>query len=149
VRAVTFSVTNDPLTVQDRLIPTDKSYRLNRFGLWVVSEWPLGKSLQRRIFDPAYFARESVTWRNYEASLDTAELEPASRETSTYAIEEYFVPVNQFDDFVQRMRQILSTHDVNAVYVSIRHAKQDPGSLLAWARTEVFAFVVYYKQGTS
>jgi hypothetical protein len=47
------------------------------------------------------------------------------------------------------MREILRRHDVNVVYVSIRNAKQDPGSLLAWARTEVFAFVVYYKQGTS
>jgi FAD/FMN-containing dehydrogenase len=149
VRAVTFSITNDPVTIQDRLIPTGQSYRLDRFGLWVVSEWPLGKALQQRIFDPAYFASEPVTWRNYEASLDTAELEPASRETFTYAIEEYFIPIDRFEDFVPRMRQILRRHDVNAVYVSIRHAKQDPGSLLAWARTEVFAFVVYYKQGTS
>ena len=149
VRAVTFSITNDPVTIQDRLTPTGQPYRLDRFGLWVVSEWPFGKSLQQRIFDPNYFASEPVTWRNYEASLDTAELEPASRETFTYAIEEYFIPVDRFDDFVPRMRQILRRHDVNAVYVSIRHAKQDPGSLLAWARTEVFAFVVYYKQGTS
>ncbi|HBB97104.1 MAG TPA: FAD-binding protein [Blastocatellia bacterium] len=149
VRAVTYSITNDPVTIQDRLVPTGQSYRLDRFGLWVVSEWPLGKSLQQRIFDPTYFASEPVTWRNYEASLDTAELEPASRETFTYAIEEYFIPVDRFDDFVPRMRQILRKHDVNVVYVSIRNAKQDPGSLLAWARTEVFAFVVYYKQGTS
>jgi len=149
VRAVTFSITNDPVTIQDRLIPMGQSYRLDRFGLWVVSEWPFGKSLRRRIFDPAYFESEPVTWRNYEASLDTAELEPASRETFTYAIQEYFVPVDRFDDFVPRMRDILRRHDVNVVYVSIRHAKQDPGSLLAWARTEVFAFVVYYKQETN
>ena len=149
VRAVTFSMTNDPLTIQDRLVPTGQSYRLDRFGLWVVSEWPFGKSLRERIFDPTYFKNEPVTWRNYEASLDTVELEPASRETSTYAIEEYFVPVDRFDDFVPRMRQILRRHDVNVIYASIRHAKQDPGSLLAWARTEVFAFVVYYKQGTN
>ena len=34
------------------------------------------------------------------------------------------------------------------VNVSIRHANEDPRSLLAWARTEVFAFVIYYKQRT-
>jgi FAD/FMN-containing dehydrogenase len=149
VRAVTFSTTNDPLTIQDRLTPKGQSYGLDRFGLWVVSEWPFGKSLRRRIFDPSYFESEPVTWRNYEASLDTGQLEPASRETSTYAIEEYFVPVDRFDDFVSRMRDIFRRHDINVIYASIRHSKQDPGSLLAWARTEVFAFVVYYKQGTS
>jgi hypothetical protein len=33
--------------------------------------------------------------------------------------------------------------------VSIRHAKTDSLSTMAWARTEVFAFVVYYKQGVT
>jgi FAD/FMN-containing dehydrogenase len=35
------------------------------------------------------------------------------------------------------------------INVSIRHAKADSGSLLAWARGEVFAFVIWYKQGTA
>ena len=38
---------------------------------------------------------------------------------------------------------------MNAINVSIRHANADPGSLLAWAKTDVFGFVIYYKQGTS
>lgn len=148
VNSVTYSATNDPLTVPDRLSPAGKSYRLDRFGWWVVSEWPFGKSIRRRLFDPAYLGGEAVTWRNYEASYDTAELEPASRENSTYVLEEYFVPVDHFDDFVVRMRDILHRHNPNIINVSIRQARPDPGSLLAWARTEVFAFVIYYKQGT-
>jgi FAD/FMN-containing dehydrogenase len=35
------------------------------------------------------------------------------------------------------------------VNISIRHVLSDPASVLPWARTEVFGFVVYYKQGTS
>ena len=149
VNSVTYSVTNDPLTVPDRLSPSGQSYRLDRFGWWIVSEWPYGKSIRRRFFDPIYVDDGAVTWRNYEASYDTAELEPASRESSTYVLEEYFVPVDRFDDFVTRMRAILRARNPNIINVSIRHAKQDPGTLLAWARTEVFAFVIYYKQGTS
>jgi FAD/FMN-containing dehydrogenase len=149
VNAITYSITTDPLTVTDRLIPAGQSYRRERFGFWVVSEWPFGKSFRRRLFDPAYFDDASVTRRNYEASRDTGELEPASRAASTYVLEEYFVPVDRFDDFMPRMQAILRRHDVNVINVSIRHANQDPGSLLAWARAEVFAFVIYYKQGTS
>ena len=149
VNAVTYSITTDPLTVTDRLIPAGQSYRRERFGFWVISEWPFGKAFRRHVFDPAYFDDELVTWRNYEASRDTAELEPASRDASTYVLEEYFVPVDRFDDFIPRMQSILRGHKANVINVSIRHAKQDPGSLLAWARTEVFAFVIYYKQGTS
>ena len=64
-------------------------------------------------------------------------------------LEEYFVPVDRFDEFIPRLQATLRQHEVNVINISIRHARQDPGSLLAWARTEVFAFVIYYKQGTS
>ncbi len=149
VRAVTLTRTDDPVTVEDRLVPADQTYRLNRFAFWVQTEWPLGKVVGQRVIDPTYFSGEPVTWRNYEASRDVAELEPASRTGSTYVLQEYFVPVGRFDDFVPRMRDVLRRHNVNVVNVSIRHAIEDPGSLLAWARTEVFAFVVYYKQRTN
>jgi hypothetical protein len=90
-----------------------------------------------------------VVWRNYEASYDVAELEPADRSKSTYVLQEYFVPVEKFDAFLPKMRTIFRAHDVNVLNVSIRHALPDPGTLLAWARGETFAFVVYYKQGTT
>ena len=148
LRAVTLSRTSDPVTSTARLLPTAGAYRLNRLAFWIATEWPFGKLIQRRIVDPLYFVGEPVTWRNYEASRDVAELEPASRDTSTYLLQEYFVPVERFDEFASQMRRILIRHDVNCVNVSIRHATPDPGTLLAWARSEVFAFVIYYKQGT-
>ena len=147
--AVSYSVTNDALTTNERLTPAGQSYRVERFGFWIVSEWPFGKSFRRLVYDPLQRKEELVVWRNYEASRDTAELEPASRADSTYVLQEYFVPVDRFDDFVVKLREILRRHGVNAINVSIRHARKDPGSLLAWARTEVFAFVLYYKQSTS
>ena len=46
------------------------------------------------------------------------------------------------------MGEIFRRYHVNIINISIRHAKADSGSYLAWAREEVFAFVVYFKQGT-
>ena len=77
-----------------------------------------------------------------------AELEPLSRESSTYALQEYFVPPEQLTTFVRRMASVLKRFGAKTVNVSIRHSHADPGSLLAWARDEVFALVLYYKQGT-
>lgn len=149
VRAISYTSTDEPVTVADRLRPQDASYRLDRFAFWVGSEWPFGKPVRQYLVDPIRFRSEPVVWRNYEASYDAAALEPASRAASTYVLAECFVPIDRFDDFVPQMRQVFQRHRVNVVNVSIRHAKQDPNSLLAWARTEVFAFVVYYKQDTS
>ncbi len=148
VNAVTYVGTDRPVTVPDRLIPRKRAYRLNRAVFWMMSEWPGGKAIRQHVLDPVLFRDTPVTWRNYEASYDVAELEPASRDRTTYVLQEYFVPVERFDEFVPRLREILRRNGVNAINVSIRHARPDPGALLAWARSEVFAFVIYYKQGT-
>ncbi|HEU4996986.1 MAG TPA: FAD-binding oxidoreductase [Gemmatimonadaceae bacterium] len=149
VNAVSWSRTNDPVTVPDRLMPADKSYRLDRLAYTIMSDWPFGKQFREYVIDPILFRNDPVEWRNYEASYDVAELEPASRKKATYVLEEYFIPVERFNEFVPKMRAVFRKHDVNVINVSIRHALPDPGTLLAWAPRETFAFVVYYKQGTS
>lgn len=149
VRAVSYVKTDKPLTIEDRLQPADKSYRPERFAMWLVSSMPGGKWFREYCLDPYVFSGEEVSWRNHEASYNVKELEPASRKNSTYVLQEYFVPVDSINSFVPVMGEILNRHEVNVINISIRHAKKDPGSLLAWAKTEVFAFVLYYKQGTS
>lgn len=149
VRATSYIQTDKPVTVADRLIPQDQSYWLDRTAFWIMSEVPFGKAFRRYVIDPLLFQGERVEWRNYEASYDVKELEPSSRKDSTYVLQEYFVPVDRLEQFVPKLAEILDRHHVNAINVSIRHAKKDPGTLLAWARSEVFAYVLYYKQGTS
>ena len=106
-----------------------------------------GKEL-RKLYDDAYFVKQPVMMRNYEASLAVALLEPISMHDKSFALEEYFIPVEKFDDFYPQMIDILKKHQANIINISIRHANPDSGSLLAWAQTEVFAFVIYYQQGT-
>jgi len=149
VRAVTWSETDRPVTNKDRLVGRNENYWLNRQLIWMTSELPFGKWLRQHVFDPLSYLRDPVVWRNHEASYDVAELEPASRKDSTYILQEYFVPVERFDEFYPKMAGILNRHQVNVINISIRYARQDPGSLLAWAKSEVFAFVLYYKQGTT
>lgn len=149
VSAVSWNVTDKTPTTENRLIPEKKDYWLER-GAWVVmSEWWGGKFIREHLIDPILYSGESpVHTRNYEASYDVAELEPKDREKTTYVLQEYFVPVDKFDIWVPKMKKIFMSNDVNVINVSIRHSLPDPGSLLAWAKEESFAFVVYYKQGT-
>ena len=149
VNAVSWIQTTDPVTVPQRMMPTGGAYRADRFVYWMMSEWPFGKQIREHVVDPWLFHGTAVEWRNYEASYDVRELEPSSRDQSTYVLEEYFIPVERFDDFVPKMRAVFQKHHVNVINVSIRHARPDPGTLLAWASRESFAFVVYYKQGTT
>jgi FAD/FMN-containing dehydrogenase/uncharacterized membrane protein YhaH (DUF805 family) len=148
LRAVSWIETDEKPTVKTRLMPLKESYPLERYFLWAFTERPLGKPYREFIIDPLLFRGKKIHWRNYEAGYDVAELEPKSRINSTYVLLEYFVPVNRFEEFEKAMAEIFIRFNVNVLNVSIRHAKADPGTYLAWAREEVFAFVVYYKQRT-
>ncbi len=149
VNSVSWAKTEQPLTVEERLIPRDKDYWWQPKTAEFVADSNFGKWLRQHVFEPLQNSSEVVQWRNFEASYDVRELEPKNRIDATYALREYFVPVDRFDSFSNKMAGIFNEYDVNVLNVSIRHAHPDKGSLLAWAREEVFAFVVYYRQGTS
>lgn len=150
ISAVSWAKTDKAPTVADRLIPRAGDYWLERAAWVVMSQWPGGRWIREHILEPLiYHGTPPVHTRNYEASYDIAELEPESRDTSTYVLQEYFVPVERFDEWVPKMKKVFDDYHVNVLNVSIRHAKPDPGVILKWAPKESFAFVVYYKQGTS
>lgn len=146
--AITYAETNRPVTVRARVRPPARSGPVDHLLQWWVSEAPGGKRARADLLDPARLASQPVVWRNHEASYSVAELEPPSRERHTWVLQEYFVPVDRFDDFVPRLREIFRRWDVNVANVSIRHVAPDPHTLLTWAPVESFAFVVYYKQST-
>lgn len=149
VRAVSYVKTSKDVTESAGLIPVAEDYRIERFAMWFVSEFPAGKWVRQHWADPLVYDVPKVVYRNYEASYNAMELEPTSRKDYTYVLQEYFVPVANFDSFVPKMASIFQSHNVNVINVSIRHAKSDTLSLLAWAPQEVFCFVVYYKQETT
>lgn len=149
VNSVSWAKTEKPLTVQEKLISRDKDYWWQPKAAKFVADTDFGKWMRQHILEPIQYSSEAVQWRNYEASYDVRELEPKSRRDETYILREYFVPIDRFDSFSAKMSAIFKAHEVNVLNVSIRHALPDTGSLLAWAREEVFAFVVYYRQGTS
>lgn len=149
VRDVSWYVTDEELTIEDRLIATDEDYwwlpKLVKF----TNSSGFGKWTRRAIMEPMYYASDRVAWRNWEASYDIRELGEGDRSKQTWVLQEYFIPVENFDSFVPKMREIFEKHEVDVVNVSIRHALPDPDSYLSWARNEVFAFVVYHSQGTT
>ena len=146
-RSVTWVVSGSPVNTTPK---TDrKVYFLEKYMLWVITETRSGHFRREYIYEPLMYLRKKVTMRNEEANYDVAELEPVSREQQTYVLQEYFVPVASLLEFAGKMQVILSRYAVKVVNVSIRHSHPDPGSCLAWATEEVFALVLYYKQGVA
>jgi FAD/FMN-containing dehydrogenase len=138
-----------PLTESAQLVARGRSYGMEQNTLWAVTELPGGRSVRKTLIHPLLMGQRAVKWLNCEASLDVAELEPRTRWISTYVLQEYFVPERHFLQFARGIARVLRSHDVEALNLSIRHAPADRISLLPWARENVFAFVLYYKQRTN
>ncbi|QKE65373.1 FAD-binding oxidoreductase [Aquipseudomonas campi] len=149
VRAVSYRRSEQPLSESARLTPVERSYRLQQTGIRLSSSGEAGTKLREAAIDPLLFRGAKVQWRNHEASLDVRELQPISGPDFSYVLQEYFVPPAQLERFVGELARLTDKHQANLLNVSIRHAKADPGTLLAWAPEEVFALVLYYRQGTS
>ncbi len=149
VMAISWIITDKDLTSQDRLRKIKKTYLFEKYFLWAISETPLGKYRREYLYDPIILNSKKIVWRNNEASYNFLELEPLSRKKSTYVLQEYFIPIDNINEFIPKMAKILQRYEVNVINISIRHAIKDPGTLLAWAEDEVFAFVLYYKQYTN
>jgi len=142
---VTWVRSDKPLTVADRLTDPGASYATEKLFIWAMTELPGGTSLRRKVAMPLE-DRTAVVWRNFEASLDAAQLEPWNRNRSTYVLQEYFVPARHFASYVRQLSRLMQQVDTGTLNISIRHASADPQVLMSWAREEVFCFVVYYKQ---
>lgn len=149
VTAETSVLTDLPVTVPDRLASQDRPNWMQRAMLGFVTHSAMGRWFHEHIYDPMTADRVAVVWRNFEAASDVYSLEPASREKETYSLQEYFVPVDRFEEFASRMGVILNRHRANVLNIAIRHTRADNETYLAWAKGEVYSFVLYYAQRTS
>ncbi len=144
--AITWRRTDAPPSIAERLVPEDRDYDREQNLIWAASELPFSDDMRERKMTRRQIDEHPVVWRNREASLDADSLEPRTRAFSTYLLQEYFIPVAQFQAFAAQLGKILNEFDVNALNVSIRHSPPDRHTLLHWAADEVFCFVLYYKQ---
>ena len=136
------SASNQSLQEPKRVDP------ISMYILWAISKTPFGKWRREHLFDRLLFMKKVIHTRNYEAGYNVAELNPISGKDFSWVLQEYFIPVRYLEEFVKDMAKVFNDFDVNVLNVSIRHAEKDPGTLLSWAKEEVFAFVVYYRQQT-
>jgi FAD/FMN-containing dehydrogenase len=148
LRDISWSLTDKPLTNDQRLRNFNRSHWWKPAAIDLIARSNLLKRLRENLLDPVRLEKPSVVMRNYETSYDLHEFGFASRRGSTLALREYFVPVDNFEMFVLKLRDVFIRHDVNVLNVSVRYSPTDRESLLSWAKQDVFSFVVSYQQDT-
>jgi FAD/FMN-containing dehydrogenase len=64
---------------------------------------------------------------------------------TTDILQEYFVPTEHVNDFLERYKGLIKKHGVNLLNVTIRKVTQDTSALVSYAQRAMYGFVVYYK----
>jgi FAD/FMN-containing dehydrogenase len=139
------------------LIPEENSW-VNRLvinfskrgpiGRW--TRWMLEKYIEPRFHQCAsrnqlMSQREScIVARNQEMYNSTYYLKNRLRDTDI--LQEYFVSPENFVAFTDGLREIVGRNHANLLNVTVRVVPQDNDSVLAYAREDMFAFVLYFNQ---
>jgi FAD/FMN-containing dehydrogenase len=64
---------------------------------------------------------------------------------TTDILQEYFVPTEQANSFLERYKALLQKHGINLLNVTIRKVNRDTDALVSYAQSDMYGFVVYYK----
>jgi FAD/FMN-containing dehydrogenase len=61
-------------------------------------------------------------------------------------LHEYFVPKNKLADFLEELKRLIKTHEMNILNLTIREVQKDKLSLLPYATQDVFGLVLLFSQ---
>jgi len=64
----------------------------------------------------------------------------------TDILHEYFIPTHQVAAFIDSLKKIIPTYQVDLLNITLRNVKKDHDAFLAYANEEVFGFVMLFNQ---
>ncbi|MCP2034490.1 FAD/FMN-containing dehydrogenase [Planomicrobium sp. HSC-17F08] len=67
----------------------------------------------------------------------------------TEVLQEYFVPVDEFESYIPELKNVLEAHpDFNLLNVTVRYVDQNDNAVLSYAKEDMFSLVLLINQGT-
>lgn len=103
---------------------------LGKFVLWVLEKY-----VQPLIM-------KEYVGRNDALTLDYDMIRIPSK-THTQVLQELFVPIGRYNEFVAKVRALAREHGPNVVYASTRFVKKDASSVLPFAKEDSMSLVLY------
>ncbi|MBV9231049.1 MAG: FAD-binding oxidoreductase [Chloroflexi bacterium] len=109
--------------------------RTGNFGKWV--RWEMEKSLSPLV--------ESKTLSRNTAMAVPVRFLQNPDPHSTDILQEYFVPTDQANTFLEGYKKLIKKYNINLLNVTIRKVNKDTNALVSYAQQDMYGFVVYYK----
>lgn len=131
-------------------LKTEEFIPVTRFFLALSRQSESGKSfrwfMQRNFIDRP--GSTKIVSRNNAMRPEALFLEYSSPK-DTDILQEYFVPVDHLVRFLDSLRSVLQTYDVNLLSVTIRYVPKNTEALLSYSGEDAFSVVLYINQELS
>jgi FAD/FMN-containing dehydrogenase len=124
--------------------PRHESVRFERFTLWCFRKFNWARRL-RFGGDVLYRIKFDVSARNRVAQESWAAIARTSRRSVDW-LQEFFVPVARFMDFVARAQVIFAHENWVPLNTTVRYLPRSSEAFLSYAREECFSFVLFFEQ---
>ena len=148
VSSITWYKTDKPCTIQERMQKNKPFFTFDYFCFQCARYI---RKLQKIRFPFQSFKNtKKIVRRNYEMSTSVNTAEPLTRFISTTVLQEYFVPCDKIDIFIDHIKRIVQKYNVNMMNISIRYAHKNTESIMTYTRAqESFALVCYINMRNS
>lgn len=132
-------ISNQP-TVFDKIRPYKKFFWENIIAEKLLTRF---KSATELRFEKEAQNESYRVYRNYEMSHCVNELNPLVKYPTTCILQEYFIPVERMNSFLDQALKIIKDNKINVLNISVRYVPKDVDATLAYAQQDSFAFVFY------
>lgn len=127
---------------QESLISTSKWFldisRKSDWGKdvrWFIQDQLLDTPGKAQVISRNNAMRPPVQFLDYQGIQDTD------------ILQEYFIPIAAASHFMDDLKAIVTTENINILSITLRHVKADHESFLPYAPNETIAFVLYINHG--
>ncbi|MBM7586958.1 FAD/FMN-containing dehydrogenase [Bacillus pakistanensis] len=120
---------------------------LMKFLLGLSRNFDWGKKLFWDLQE-GYFQRQDgeLMTRNNVMRSESKFLEYES-ESDTDILQEYFVPIDEFESYMDDLRHVLLDEDLNLMNITIRYVEENQEAVLSYSKEDMFALVLLINQG--
>lgn len=149
---VTYEKTDKEFKESGRVKAASKSSKVQQFmlqkGFSALEKSKLVKEL-RFPLEGMYFKQPKMMTRNNFMGFSTEQSLPHDGSGAMYILQEYFIPYDQVNNFIARLKVLIKKFKINLLNLTARHVNADTESMLSYSPRESCALVLYMSQKKS
>lgn len=130
-----------------KALPTEpqQGHWYERIAIQMLRKYPY-LIIAKQTYDNRVFLKPKLMSRNEAMLPNIRFICDDNNDKHADMLQEFFIPKQHLNAFLAELRSQIELYDIHLFNATIRHVKQDHLSALPYAKTDVFAVVLYYNE---